>query len=97
MTQVATERLAFESALQAVIEESGLDEDDDALFDAWDTLHPANADDGSGGAGLRPGRREADSMSVVEATGKMPYDLSPARLRCMELAEELSAQDPPAA
>ncbi|MGW1716042.1 MerR family transcriptional regulator, partial [Streptomyces sp. NPDC002156] len=26
----------------------------------------------------------------------MPYDFSPARLRCMELAEELSAQDSPA-
>ncbi|KAA0934679.1 MerR family transcriptional regulator [Streptomyces apricus] len=101
VTQVAAERHAFESVLQAVIEESGLSEDDDALFDAWDTLHPATAtaivDDGAGAAGLRPGRREADSMSVVEVTGKMPYDLSPARLRCMELAEELSAQDPPAA
>ncbi|CAO0832090.1 putative protein OS=Streptomyces microflavus OX=1919 GN=Smic_75000 PE=4 SV=1 [Streptomyces microflavus] len=34
---VAAERHAFECALQAVIEESGLSEDDDALFDAWDT------------------------------------------------------------
>ncbi|MYV61530.1 MerR family transcriptional regulator, partial [Streptomyces sp. SID4931] len=25
--------------------------------------------------------------------GKMPYDFSPARLRCMELAEELSAKN----
>ncbi|MGY3677819.1 hypothetical protein ACVWXU_001442 [Streptomyces sp. TE33382] len=35
-------------------------------------------------------------MSVLEAIGKMPYDFSPARLRCMELAEKLSAQDSPA-
>jgi hypothetical protein len=82
--------------MHAVIEESGLDKDDDALFDAWDTLHPATADDGENEADLSSGRREADSMSAVEAIGKMPYDLSPARLRCMELAEELSAQDSPA-
>ncbi|MGW7518560.1 MerR family transcriptional regulator [Streptomyces sp. NPDC054796] len=109
VAQVAAERHAFESALQAVIEESGLDEDDDALFDAWDTSHPAadadadaDADDGEGegegeaGPGSGPGRREADSMSVVEAVGKMPYDFSAARLRCLELAVELSAQDSPA-
>ncbi|MHC3455974.1 MerR family transcriptional regulator [Streptomyces prasinus] len=98
VAQVAVERHAFESALQAVIEESGLGEDDDALFDAWDTLHPATVGDGEGEgeADLGSGRREADSMSVFEATGKMPYDFSPARLRCMELAEELSAQDLPA-
>ncbi|RII09137.1 Mercuric resistance operon regulatory protein [Streptomyces sp. YIM 130001] len=95
VARVAVERHAFESALHAVIEESGLDEDDDALFDAWDTLHPATADDGEDG--VSPGRREADSMSVLEATGKMPYDFSPARLRCMELAVELSVRDSPAA
>lgn len=54
VAQVAVERHAFERALHAVIEESGLDKDDDALFDAWDTLHPAAADaaatdDGEGG------------------------------------------------
>ncbi|MEU3201512.1 MerR family transcriptional regulator [Streptomyces sp. NPDC006996] len=99
VAQVAAERHAFESALQAVVEESGLGEDDDAddaLFDAWDALHPPTADDGAGEADLGSGRREADSMSVFEATGKMPYDFSPARLRCMELAEELSDQDAPA-
>lgn len=96
VAQVAVERHAFESALQAVIEESSLGKDDDALFDAWDTLHPATADDGEDEADLSSGRRKADSMSVFEAIGKMPYDFSPARLRCMELAEELSAQDSPA-
>ncbi len=93
---MAAERHAFESTLQAVIEESGLDEDDDTLCDAWDALHPATADDSGGGeegADLGSGRREAGSMSAVDAIGKMPYDFSPARLRCMELAEELSARD----
>lgn len=99
VAQVAAERHAFESALQAVIEESGLDEDDDALFDAWDSSHPVtadddeNADEAEAEAELSSGRREADSLSAFEAFGKMPYDFSPARLRCMELVEELSAQD----
>ncbi|GAB3440383.1 MerR family transcriptional regulator [Streptomonospora sediminis] len=93
VAEVAVERHAFESALQAAIEDSGLDNDDDALFDAWDSRHPATADDE---AGLSSGRRDADSMSAFEATGKLPYDVSPARLRCMELAEELAAQDSPA-
>ncbi|MCX5265686.1 MerR family transcriptional regulator [Streptomyces sp. NBC_00199] len=59
---------------------------------------PATADDGQGEgeADLGSGRRRADLMSVFEATGKTPYDFSPARLRCMELAEELSARDSPA-
>ena len=96
VTRVAVERHAFESALQAVIEDSGLDKDDDALFDAWDTLHPVPADDGEDEADLSPDRRGAGSMSAFEAIGKMPYDISPAQWRCMELAIELSAQDSPA-
>jgi DNA-binding transcriptional MerR regulator len=40
VAHMAAERHAFESALQAVIEGSGLEKDDEALFDAWDTLHP---------------------------------------------------------
>ncbi|MFF9775062.1 MerR family transcriptional regulator [Streptomyces sp. NPDC013978] len=92
VAQVAAERHAFECALHAVAEESGLDKDEDALFDAWDTLHP---EDGEDEPDLGSGRREADSMSALEAIGKMPSDFSPARLRCMELAVELSAQDSP--
>ncbi|MFC8564870.1 MerR family transcriptional regulator [Streptomyces sp. NPDC057245] len=84
VARVAAERHAFESALQAVIEESGLEEADDALFDTWEALHPAAGED------------EVRSMSAFEATSKMPYDFSPARLRCMELVVELSAQDSPA-
>nr|WP_306472318.1 hypothetical protein [Streptomyces sp. or3] len=73
------------------------DKDDGALFDAWETAHPATADDGEGGADLDSGRREAASMNVLEAIGKMPYDFSPARLRCRDLAEELSDRDSPGA
>ncbi|MFD4002249.1 MerR family transcriptional regulator [Streptomyces rubiginosohelvolus] len=91
VAQVAAERHALETALHAVIEESGLDEDDEALFDAWDAAHPEIGDDEENGSGPDSGR----AMSVLEATGKMPYDFSPARLRCMELAVELSARDAP--
>ncbi|MEV1046732.1 MerR family transcriptional regulator [Streptomyces sp. NPDC049916] len=97
VAQVALERHAFETALHAVIEESGLNEEEDALFDAWDALHPADAcGDGEDATGACSSGREAGTMSLAEAVGKMPYDFSPARLRCIELAEELSAQDSPA-
>lgn len=92
VAQVAVERHAFESTLQTVIEESGLSQEDDVLFDAWDTLHP---EDGEDEDDLISGGREADSMSAVEALGKMPYDFSPARMRCMELAAELAARNSP--
>lgn len=100
VAQVAAERHAFEKALHTAIEDSGLAEGDDALFDLWDTSHPASADededesededeDGTG----RSSGREHETMSAFEAIGKMPYDFSPARLRCMELAEELAAHE----
>ncbi len=43
VAQVAAQRHAFELALDAVIEESQSDEDDDALFDSWDEKHPPTA------------------------------------------------------
>ncbi|MYX03468.1 MULTISPECIES: MerR family transcriptional regulator [unclassified Streptomyces] len=89
VAHVAAERHAFETALHAAIEESGLDADDDALFDAWGAAHPETGDAEESRSGSDSGR----AMSVLEATGKMPYDFSPARLRCMELAEELSARN----
>ncbi|WP_098025827.1 MerR family transcriptional regulator [Streptomyces sp. st115] len=94
VAQVAAERHAFEKALHIVIEDSGLAEEDDALFDAWDALHPATADEDEPEAGQGSGGRHAP-MSAYEAIGKMPYDFSPARLRCMELAAELAAHEPP--
>ncbi|MFJ6102397.1 MerR family transcriptional regulator [Streptomyces sp. NPDC092359] len=95
VARVAAERHAFEEALRAVIEDSGLAEADDALFDSWDTSHPAPADEGEDETGRGSGRGR-EPMSVFEAMGKMPYDFSPARLRCTELAEELAAHEPPA-
>ncbi len=95
VAQVAAERHAFEQALEAAIEGSGLAESDDALFDSWDALHPGSADAGEGPAGQGSGSGQA-SMSAFEAFRKMPYDLSPARLRCLELVEEIAAHERPA-
>lgn len=87
---VAAERHAFEEELLAVIRESGQDEDDQALIDLWDRRV---ADlDGAASPGDGPATaRAAVSLTVAEMVGKMPYDFSPARLRCMELALELSS------
>lgn len=95
VAQVAAERHAFEEALQAAIEASGQDAEDDAILDAWDELHPAGDDavDGADADGRGAGPRR---MSAAEAISKMPYDYSPARWRSMELALELGAPDPSA-
>ncbi|AMY51827.1 MerR family transcriptional regulator [Rhodococcus fascians] len=79
VAEVAAERHAFETALRTVIDSSGLAQADDGRFDAWDELHPPPADAGSA----------CGSTSLAETVRMMPYDFSPARLRCMELALEL--------
>ena len=95
VAQIAAERHTFETALLAFIEDSGLSDGDEALLDAWDVLHPETTDDGGDEAG--PGSGEGhESLSVKDAVGMMPYDWSPARQRCMELAVELATQESPA-
>ena len=92
VAQVAAERHAFETALMRVIEESGQLEEDDALFDAWDELHPPEDAD----AAPRPEPAEGSHVrSAAEVIRSMPYDFSPARLRCMELAVQLGASAAP--
>jgi hypothetical protein len=87
VAEVAAQRHAFDIALNAVIESSGLAKADDELFDAWEELHPTSADEGA----------SCGSTSLTEAVQMMPYDFSPARNRSMELALELSLEsDPPA-
>ncbi|MFF5772663.1 MerR family transcriptional regulator [Streptomyces californicus] len=85
VARVAAERYAFETALHAAVEESGLSVTDDALWDAYDD----DAFGEEGGADTGSGRRPPGSLSAAEAVGLLPYDVSPARLRCMELAQEL--------
>jgi DNA-binding transcriptional MerR regulator len=92
VAEVAAERFAFERDLAAAIRESGEEEDGEALFDEWERIHP----DGSGGGedepGAGPGRGHG-SLTAAQAITRMPYDLSPARLRCIELVVELSMPD----
>jgi len=89
---VAAERAAFETALMRVIEESGQLEEDAAIFDAWDERHRHEEADAPAGSGPTAGSR---TMSAADAVRTMPYDLSPARLRCMELAVELGVSMAP--
>ena len=84
---VAEQRHAFELALHAAMEDSGAAQADDALFDAWDELHPADEP----ACTVSSPARGREPRTVVEAVGMMPYDFSPARVRCMEIAAELDA------
>ncbi|OUE26842.1 Mercuric resistance operon regulatory protein [Clavibacter michiganensis] len=92
VAEVAAQRHAFERALDAAIRESGQHEDDDALFAEWERLHPDDSDGGEDEPGAGPDRGHG-SLSAAQALTRMPYDLSPARLRCIELAVELSMPD----
>ena len=92
VAEVAAERHAFERALDAAIRESGRHEDDDALFDEWERLHPDGSDGGEDEPGAGPTRGHG-ALTAAQALTRMPYDLSPARLRCIELVAELSLPD----
>ena len=86
VARVAAERHAFETTLMRVIEESGQLEEDDAIFDAWEELHPrGDADVVLDRVGSSRGR------SAAEIIRSLPSDFSPARLRCSELALQLGA------
>nr|WP_203417642.1 hypothetical protein [Kineococcus radiotolerans] len=91
---MVAQRHAFERALHAVIEESGLAQSEGALLDAWEDPRPATPDgeedETRRGRGEDPRRGPA---SAAEAVGRMPHDLSPARSRRLELAEELAAHE----
>ncbi|PPF52799.1 MerR family transcriptional regulator [Clavibacter michiganensis] len=89
VAQVAAERHAFETELMRVIEESGQPEEDDALFAAWDAAHPPEEEATASRARSTDGSRARSAADVIRS---MPYDLSPARVRCMELAVRLGAE-----
>ncbi|ONI89595.1 MerR family transcriptional regulator [Actinosynnema sp. ALI-1.44] len=76
--ELAAQRYAHHKAMEEAIETIGLDIDEEALFETYD-------------ADLKG--EEPARMSVSEAVTKMPYDFSPARIRCMELTAELLAHD----
>ncbi|MGW6914701.1 hypothetical protein ACWGB8_12930 [Kitasatospora sp. NPDC054939] len=81
VAETAAQRHAFERTLMTVLEESGIEEAEAALLDAaLFTAHPQATEDNA----------ETDArdggMSVFEAVTKLPHGLSPARVRCAELA-----------
>lgn len=84
VAQAAADRHAFEGKLDGAILSSGQAQRDDELFDSWDALHPAAESKDDAGSG------EA-CVSLMDAVAMMPYDYSPARLRCLELSGELAA------
>ncbi|WP_406011720.1 MerR family transcriptional regulator [Streptomyces sp. NBC_00984] len=82
VAETAARRHAFEKTLMQAIDESGIAGEESALFDAEDAEDTAetktDAEDGG--------------MSAFEAVSRLPHDYSPARLRCMELTQELAAR-----
>ncbi|WP_125264405.1 MerR family transcriptional regulator [Streptomyces alboflavus] len=72
--ELAARRFTHHKALHQAIEAAGLDTAEEKLFEIYD-------------ADLQG--EETIQMSAVEAVTKMPYDFSPARMRCMELTAQL--------
>ncbi|MFD7083389.1 MerR family transcriptional regulator [Streptomyces sp. NPDC059918] len=74
--ELAVQRCAQQRALERAIEEAGLDAAEEKLFEIYE-------------ADLKG--EEDTQMSPFQAITKMPYDFSPARMRCMELTAQLLA------
>ncbi|MET8925272.1 MerR family transcriptional regulator [Streptomyces sp. NPDC004623] len=72
--ELAVQRCAHQMALTQAIEAAGLDAAEEKIFEIYD-------------AGLKG--EEGTTMSAAAAITKMPYDFSPARMRCAELAGRL--------
>lgn len=75
--ELAAQRHAHHKALERAIAAAGLEAAEEALFEADDAVDE------------EPVRQ----MSAYEAFTKMPYDFSPARLRCIELSARLLGQE----
>jgi DNA-binding transcriptional MerR regulator len=74
--ELAVQRCAHQTALDRAVEAAGLDAAEEKLFEIYDA-------DLTG--------EEDPRLSVAESVTKMPYDLSPARKRCMERTAQLLA------
>lgn len=75
--ELAAQRYAHYKALERAGEAAGLEAAEEELFEGADDVDE------------EPERQ----MSAYEAFTKMPYDFSPARLRCIELTGRLLGQD----
>ncbi|MFJ4122160.1 MerR family transcriptional regulator [[Kitasatospora] papulosa] len=72
--ELAVQRCAHQMALNQAIEAAGLDAAEEKIFEIYD-------------ADLKG--EEGTTISAAAAITKMPYDFSPARMRCVELAGRL--------
>ncbi|BEL06329.1 MerR family transcriptional regulator [Actinoplanes sichuanensis] len=72
--ELAVQRCAHLMALIRAIEAAGLHADEEKIFETYDAALTAE---------------EGKEMSAATAITKMPYDFSPARMRCVELAGRL--------
>jgi DNA-binding transcriptional MerR regulator len=73
--ELAVQRCAHQMALNQAIEAAGLDAAEEKIFELYD-------------ADLK-GEEGTEMLSAATAITKMPYDFSPARTRCVELAGRL--------
>ena len=89
VAQVAAERHALETAVLRAVEESGQQEEEDAIFDAWDERHPPAEADAAPDPAPAAGSRLRSTGDVIRS---MPYDFSPAQVRCLELTLQLGAE-----
>ncbi len=79
----------MQTTLLRVIEESGRNAEDEAIIAAWDESHPdgnVEASDSQAPEGVR-------ARNAAEVIRSMPYDFSPARLRCMEMVVRLGTAE----
>jgi DNA-binding transcriptional MerR regulator len=89
IARIARERHDFEKALEAFIDTTDQLEEDNALFASWED----SVDEHAAQVGESDERPRRGLMSAFEAMSKMPYDFSPARIRCMEIAAEIAANE----
>ncbi|MGW0521262.1 MerR family transcriptional regulator, partial [Crossiella sp. NPDC003009] len=76
--ELATQRYHHHKALGQAIAAAGLDTAEEKLFESYGGLD----------------EEHHTRMSAFDAITKMPYDFSPARLRCIERTGQLLGQDP---
>ncbi|MFT7837096.1 MerR family transcriptional regulator [Saccharothrix sp. BKS2] len=75
--ELARQRYTHLKAVEEAVEATGLDRAEEELFEIYDNLD----------------EEHETQMSAFAAFTKMPYDFSPARMRCIERAGQLLGQD----
>ena len=90
VAEIAAERRSFQAAWMRIVEESGQLEEDAEVFATWEESHPGEGMDAAPDAVSSKGAPARRAADIIRS---LPYDVSPARLRCMELALQPDATD----